>query len=58
MVEDALDMSRMENNKFEACMEFFDLKTTLEEVISVMQFQINQKGLYLKLNLISDSLPH
>jgi signal transduction histidine kinase len=36
VVEDALDMSRMENNKFEAIMEFFDLKTTLEEVISVM----------------------
>jgi signal transduction histidine kinase len=36
VVEDALDMSRMENNKFEAIMEIFNLKTTIEEVISVM----------------------
>jgi signal transduction histidine kinase len=49
VVEDALDMTRMENNMFEANMDFFDLKSTLEEIISVMQFQTNKKGLYLKL---------
>lgn len=36
VIEDALDMSRIENNKFEVNLEFFDPRIAIEEVVSIM----------------------
>lgn len=39
VVEDALDYSRIENNKFEITETEFDVEETIKEVISIMDFQ-------------------
>jgi len=36
VIEDALDVTRIENQKFELFMEEFDLKSTLEDVCDIM----------------------
>ena len=38
VVEDALDMSRLENNKFELVLEEFNLAEVLEKVRGIMEF--------------------
>lgn len=38
VIEDALDMSRIENNKFDIISEFFDIRSTIEEVCQIMSF--------------------
>jgi signal transduction histidine kinase len=38
VIEDALDMSRIENNKFVIYQEFFEIRTAIQEVISIMEF--------------------
>ena len=38
VIEDALDMSRIENNKFQIFKELFDVRETIEEVCKVMDF--------------------
>lgn len=38
VIEDALDMSRIENNKFEINKHMFDLRETLEEIKKIMDF--------------------
>ena len=38
VIEDALDMSRIENNKFVIFQEFFEIRTAIQEVISIMEF--------------------
>jgi len=38
VIEDALDMSRIENGKFEIINELFDIRETLNEVCEVMDF--------------------
>ena len=53
VVEDALDMSRIENNQFQIVKESFNPKDCLDEILKVMQFQASQKNLYLKLNINS-----
>ena len=40
IIEDALDMNRIENDKFTLYEEVFDLKATLEEVEDIMRFQV------------------
>ena len=40
VVEDALDLSRIENNKFEISLAFFDIRKTIYEVKDTMEFQI------------------
>lgn len=47
MIEDALDLSRLENNKFDLHLEFFNLSKIIQEVTEVMRFQIEQKKLNL-----------
>ena len=37
VIEDALDMSRIENGKFEIINELFDIRETLNEVCEVME---------------------
>ena len=45
MIEDALDVARLMNNKFEIFKESFNLRTAVEEVYEIMKFQIDQKSL-------------
>lgn len=57
VIEDALDLSRIENNKFEVNLSFFNIRESLEEIIEIMSFQVNSKGLYLNL-VIDKSVPN
>jgi signal transduction histidine kinase len=45
LIEDALDMSRIENNKFEVNLASFNIREIIEETASIMRFQIEQKKL-------------
>lgn len=56
MIEDALDLSRIENNQFEINLSFIDIRQVLSEVTSIMDFQVTQKQLYLRTQ-IDDSVP-
>lgn len=47
--EDALDISRLENNKFQIFKEFFDVRKAVEEVCDIMRFQFEQKKIQLRL---------
>jgi signal transduction histidine kinase len=38
VIEDALDMSRLENNKFEINLDTFSLVIVLDEVVDTMRF--------------------
>lgn len=38
VIEDALDMSRIENNKFEVNPEYIDIRKAIDEVIQIMDF--------------------
>ena len=38
VIEDALDMSRLENNKFSIFKEVFDLHMAVQEVCDIMRF--------------------
>lgn len=38
LIEDALDMSRIENNRFEANCDYFDIRNAVEEVAQIMEF--------------------
>lgn len=49
VIEDALDISRLENNNFKLFIDMFKLRETIDEVCEIMAFQIDQKN--LKLNL-------
>jgi signal transduction histidine kinase len=56
VIEDALDVSRIENNKFELVKEVFNLREAIQEVADTMRFQIEQKGLVMELHY-SDEVP-
>ena len=40
VIEDALDVSRLENNKFSIFKQMFNLKSALEEVCDIMRFEL------------------
>ena len=56
LVEDALDLSRIENNKFTLNKDTFDLKAAINEVCDIMMFQIESKQLSLELTIL-DNVP-
>lgn len=45
VIEDALDISRIEKNKFTIFYENFNIRDTVQEVSDVMKFQIDSKAL-------------
>lgn len=45
LIDDALDLSRIENNKFQLNMEYFNIRTVLSDVCEIMSFQFQQKAL-------------
>eukprot|EP00347_Sterkiella_histriomuscorum_P005611 403355932 len=55
LVEDALDMSRLENNKFVINRDYFDVRLTVQQTIEIMEIQVKQKHLQLILE-IDDSV--
>ena len=56
VIEDALDISRLENGKFTLNLQEEELSTILREVQEVMQFQVEQKRLSLVL-MIGNQVP-
>jgi signal transduction histidine kinase len=56
VIEDALDMSRLENNKFSIFKEMVDIRSAIEEVCGIMKFQLTAKNLALNLK-ISKEVP-
>ena len=38
VIEDALDMSRIENNKFSILLEYMDIREAVNEVADIMSF--------------------
>ncbi len=49
VIEDALDMSRIENKKFVINQESMDIREAVNEVAEIMSFQIESKGLQLRI---------
>ena len=45
VIDDALDVSRLENNKFTIYNELFNLNNAITEVCDIMRFQLSQKGI-------------
>ena len=43
VIEDALDITRLENGNFVLFKDFFDFRKVINEVCDVMRFQIEQK---------------
>lgn len=56
VIEDALDLSRIENNKFALVKENFDVGEAVDEVCDIMRFQIESKNLHLHV-AISENVP-
>jgi signal transduction histidine kinase len=54
LIEDALDISRLENNKFQLFNEIFNVRNTIEEIRTLLEFQVKQKNLYLSLRIDED----
>jgi signal transduction histidine kinase len=38
LIEDALDISRLENNKFQLFNEIFNIRNTIEEIRTLLEF--------------------
>ncbi|TNV84633.1 hypothetical protein FGO68_gene14129 [Halteria grandinella] len=57
VIEDALDISRLENNKFQIFQELFTVRDLVKQVSDIMRFQVEQKGLTL-IDTISDRVPN
>ena len=51
VINQILDMSKIEADKFELCFSPFDLKKTLTDVTNVLSFHIDEKQLVFELNL-------
>ena len=56
VIEDALDISRIENGKFEINKSEFNFRNTVNEVADIMKFQLEQKKLQF-LVLINNNVP-
>ena len=56
VIEDALDMSRIENKKFSIILEFMDIRGAVKEVSDIMRFQVESKKLKLDV-MIDDNVP-
>ena len=45
VIDDALDITRLENNNFKIYKELFNIRKVLKEIEDIMKFQVKQKGL-------------
>lgn len=51
VIDDALDMSRIENNKFSINPGLFNLENVLQDVMDTMDFQAQDKGITVSYDL-------
>lgn len=51
VINDALDITRLENNKFEIYKSQFNVRETVQEVYDIMKFQVDAKGLLFRLKI-------
>ena len=51
VINDALDVTRLENNKFEIHKEPFRIRDSLKDVYDIMKFQVDQKNLKFRLKV-------
>ena len=51
VVGDALDISRLENGKFEIFKKKFKIRECLQDIYDIMKFQVNTKSLEFKLTI-------
>ena len=56
VINDALDISLLENNKFEINMAPFSIREAVKDVYDIMKFQLDAKNLQFRLN-IHESVP-
>lgn len=56
LVEDALDLSRLENGRFSLCKEDAEIRSTVLGVLEIMKFQAEQKGIGLELH-VTENVP-
>ncbi|MCL2539170.1 MAG: ATP-binding protein, partial [Oscillospiraceae bacterium] len=57
VINDVLDMSKIEANKFELSNVEFDLEKLLQKIINVIVFRVNEKGQTLTISL-DPKIPH
>ena len=50
MLQDLLDYSQINNNKFRQNIEQFDIKQSIDEIIQIQKFKAQMKGIELKAN--------
>jgi signal transduction histidine kinase len=54
VIEDYLDITRIENSTFQIFKDVFNLRATFQEVFDIMLFQFEQKNLGFKLNVAKE----
>ncbi|TNV84902.1 hypothetical protein FGO68_gene8331 [Halteria grandinella] len=57
VIEDALDISRLENNQFQIFKELMDVRAVVEQVCDIMKFQVQEKGLQFAVK-VGKSVPN
>ena len=56
LVDDALDMSKIEDGRFDLVREFFDVRESVQHVCDVMRFQAQSRRLKMEID-IKGSVP-
>ncbi len=56
VVEDSLEMTRIENNEFQVNLEMFNIHNMIEEALDIMSFQTQMKRIDLKSD-IEENVP-
>ena len=48
LINDLIDLAKIENNKFSLNLEYYDLPQTINETLEILLFQANQKDIEFK----------
>ena len=48
LINDLIDLAKIENNKFSLNSEYYNLANTIHETLEILLFQANQKQIELK----------
>ena len=56
MINDLLDLAKIESGKMEVNMEFFDVKDAMEEAVNLIKFLAEKKTINLKINFNSKNI--
>ena len=51
LINDLIDMAKIDNNKFSLNQEYYDLTETMHQTLEIMKFQANQKQIELEVNI-------